>query len=380
MNPTTIPARGGRPPGQLSRRVLNRTLLARQFLLGRTTLPALDVLTHLVAMQAQEPNWPYVGLWTRVAGFRHDELESLLRDRHVVRSTALRSTQHLVGAEDFRWLRPLVQPVLDRTARAPYFARETAGLEPAELDALGRELLAGRTLSRQQLGARLVERWPGRDGRRLAAAVELRQPMTHQPATGSWGRWGNPTAISVTLAEDWLRRPMHAAPPMETLVHRYLAAFGPATVADLQAWSGLTRLREVVDGLRAGLRVLRDEHDRELFDLPDAPLADPDTPAPVRFLPAFDNVLLGHADRTRVISDEHRALVMPGGAMVRPTFLVDGRVRGVWRVAGPALRLSPFGPLARSDRDAVLAEAGRLHPFVAPPGSAPDIAFDRDDD
>lgn len=180
-----------------------------------------------------------MGLWTRLADFRHDDLMALLRDGRVVRSTALRSTQHLTSSNDFRWLRPVVQPVLDRAARTQYFAAQTAGLDIAELTDAGRELMAGQTLPRRKLTLSLAERFPGRDGRVLAGAVELRIPMVHAPVTGAWGAWGNRPNIAITLAEHWIGRPM-AAPRVETMIRRYLAASGPAGVMDIQTWSGLT--------------------------------------------------------------------------------------------------------------------------------------------
>ncbi|MFF5208348.1 winged helix DNA-binding domain-containing protein [Streptosporangium sp. NPDC000396] len=358
----------------LSQRALNRTLLERQLLTRRTSHSALQAVEHLVALQGQEPNWPYVGLWTRLAGFRHDDLEVLLRERRVVRSTMLRSTQHLAGGDDYRWLRPTVQPVLNRTARAAYFTREAAGLDLAEIAGAGRELVAGQTLPRRQLAKLLTERYPGRDGRVLAGTVELQVPMVHPPETGAWGGWGN-RAISVTLAEEWLGRALEASSHVETMIRRYLAAFGPAGVMDIQAWSGLTRLREVVDGMRSQLRVFRDERGKELFDLPGAPLAEAGMPVPVRFLPAFDNILLGHADRTRVISDEDRKKVMPGGAMVLPTFLVDGFVHGTWSVKNSTLLISPFRPLTAATATAVREEAEHLLAFVAPDAPERNIVF-----
>ncbi|MGW5277212.1 winged helix DNA-binding domain-containing protein [Streptomyces sp. NPDC004044] len=358
----------------LSTRTLNRTLLQRQFLAARTSRPALDVVEHLIALQGQEPNWPYVGLWTRLADFRHDELTALLRDRRVVRSAVLRSTQHLTSSDDFRWLRPVVQPVLDRTTRTRYFAAQTAGLDLDEIAATGMELMAGRTLQRHQLASSLTERFPGRDGRVLAGAVELRVPMAHVPATGTWGAWGTRAGIAITVAEHWIGRPM-ATPQVTRLIRRYLAAFGPAGVKDIQAWSGLTRLRETLDELRPQLRVFRDEQGTELFDLPDALLADPDRPVPVRFLPAFDNLLLGHADRARVISEADRKRVMPGQAMVRPTFLVDGFVHGTWSKTGSTLLISPFRPLSQADTAAVLDEAEPLLAFIAPDAVHRSVTF-----
>ncbi|HEX6357175.1 winged helix DNA-binding domain-containing protein [Actinophytocola sp.] len=346
----------------LSRRTLNRTLLTRQFLTERTSLPASVVVERLVAMQSQEPNWPYVGLWTRVAGFRHDDLTALLHDRSVVRSTVLRRTQHLVSGNDFGWLRPTIQPIVDSALRSKFFLTEIDGMDLDELAMTGRELLAGRTLTRREFGRLLAERFPGRHAGRLASTVELKVALVHAPADGAWGRWGTPSSVSVTLAEEWTGRPMATARQLDTMIHRYLAAFGPASVPDMQAWSGLTRLREVVDGM--ALRAYRDEHGKELFDLPDTPLAEDDTPTPVRFLPGYDNLLLGHADRTRVVSDEDRKQVTPGGAVVRPTFLVDGFVRGLWSVADSTLTVIPFRPLSKMDTAAVRTEAERLLPFV----------------
>jgi hypothetical protein len=359
----------------LGRRTLNRALLERQLLLRRSRMPALGAIERLVAVQGQEPNWPYVGLWTRLEGFRHDDLASLLRDRGVVRGPLIRGTQHLATSEDFLWLRPLVQPVLDRALRSAYFARETAGMDLAELADAGRALLADRTISRPQLGRLIAERFPGRDGRVLAAAAQLLLPVVHPPPSGTWGGWSNRGAVPVSLAEAWIGGPMAASPRIETMIGRYLAALGPASVMDIQAWSGHTRLRGTVDGMRPRLRVFRDERGRELFDLPDAPLPGPEPPIPVRFLPAFDNILLGHAERSRVIADEDRKRVMPGGAIVRPTFLVDGFVRGAWSLEGTTLLVRPFRPLSEEDTAEVLEEANRLLGFVELDAEATEVLF-----
>jgi hypothetical protein len=355
----------------LTRRALNRTTLGRQALLERAAMPVLDMVGRLVAVQAQEPDAPYVGLWTRLEGFGHDELAGLLEDRRVVRSTVLRGTQHLVAADDYLWLRPLVQPVLERVWRGT-LGRRSDGVDPAELAAATRGLLAGRTLTRSQLRDLLAERWPGHHGQALAWAAQALVPLVHPPPAGTWRRRG---AIPVALAEDWLGRPL-AAPAPETLLRRYLAAFGPASVADVQAWSGLSRLREVADRLGGELRSCRDEAGRELLDLPEAPLVGPDVPAPVRFLPEFDNLLLGHADRTRVLGDEHRGLVVAGLAAV----LVDGFARAVWtitREGGTAtLVVEALGePLPAADRAAVAQEGARLLAFAAADATGHDVRF-----
>jgi hypothetical protein len=362
---------GGAAP-ILTRRALNRATVGRQGLLERAAMPALDMVGHLVAVQAQEPDAPYLGLWTRLRDFHQDELARLLEDRRVVRSSVLRATQHLVTADDYLWLRPLVRPVLERVQRGT-LGRRNAGVDPAELASAARVLLAGRTLTRPQLRDLLAERWPDHDARALAWAAQALVPAVHPPPAGTWRRRG---AIPFTLAEEWLGRPLAAAPTPEVLLRRYLAAFGPASVADVQAWSGLTRLGEVADRLRGELRPFRDEAGRELLDLADAPLADPDVPAPVRFLPEFDNLLLGHADRTRVLGDEHRGLVVAGQAAV----LVDGFVRAVWTItrrpdAATLVVQALDDHLPAADRAAVAEEGTRLLAFAAADATCHDVRF-----
>jgi hypothetical protein len=329
------PAGGAAPV--LTRPMLNRTTLARQALLERAAMPALDMVGQLVAVQAQEPDAPYVGLWTRLEGFDHAGLARLLEARQVVRSSVLRGTQHLVTGDDYLWLRPLVQPVLERAQRGA-LARRNPGVDPAELASATRGLLAGRTLTRSQLRDLLAERWPDRDAQALVWAAQALVPVVHPPPAGTWRRRG---AVPFTLAEEWLGRPLTAAPAPEAL-----------------------------------LRSFRDEAGRELLDLADAPLADPDVPAPVRFLPEFDNLLLGHADRTRVLSDRHRGLVIRGLAAV----LVDGSVRAVWTIirrpdAATLVVQALDDQLPAADRAAVTDEGIRLLAFAAADATCHDIRF-----
>jgi hypothetical protein len=186
-------------------------------------------------------------------------------------------------------------------------------------------------------------------------------PLIHPPPTGVWRRRGH---VACALAEDWLGGPMEEQPSLRTLVWRYLASCGPASVADLQLWSGLRRLKVEVEALRSELTVFRDERGRELFDIPGLPIATGDEPAPVRFVPEFDNLVLSHDDRSRIIADEYRPRVFPGYSMVHATFLVDGFVAGIWEIKGDELRVAPFGPLASEEADAVRAEADRLLSFL----------------
>jgi hypothetical protein len=347
-------------PEILGRRALNRAALERQWLLRRRSTTAIEAVEHLVGLQAQLPNPPYVGLWSRLTDFGHEELTRLLYDRTLVRSSVLRGTQHLVSAADFRWLRPLMQPALDRGRQAA-FGRRTAGLDLAELADVSRSLLAGQALTRTELRERLAERWPDHDSNALAWSVQALVPLVHTPPNGTWGRGG---ATPFILAEEWLGEPLTGDPSVEELIRRYLTAFGPATVKDMQRWSGLTRLRAVVSAMR--LRTFRDEAGRELFDVPDGPLPDPDTPAPVRFVPEFDNLMVAYDDRSRLIDDDCRKRVFYANAMVAATVLVDGFVRGVWSVERPAtLQIELFSPLSGSERSAVVEEGEALLTFAA---------------
>jgi hypothetical protein len=357
---------------ELSRRDLNRATLARQFLLQRTAMPALGMIEHLVGLQAQTPQTWYVGLWNRLEGFRGGHVSDLLERRQAVRMALMRSTIHLVTAEDGLWLRPLVQPVIERSTNGA-FGQKLAGLDRDELAAAGRACVDERPLTFSELGARLRERWPDRDAAAMAQAVRARVPLVQVPPRGLWGRSG---PIEHTSVESWLGRPVAADPSPATMVLRYLAAFGPATVRDVQAWSGLTRLAEVVDRLRTELVTFRDGEGRELFDLPDAPRPDPGTPAPARLLYDYDNLLLSHADRRRFVTDDYRARgeefiasnVMPS------IVLVDGFTAGTWKVLrqrGTAkLAIQPFtGRLPEPVEAALTTEgAGLLH-FLAPDDS-----------
>jgi hypothetical protein len=356
----------------LGPRELNRATLERQMLLRRRKLPAVEAIEHLVGMQAQAPAPPYVGLWTRLKDFHPDELARLILERRAVRIALMRNTVHLVSTRDCLALRPLVQPVFDRTLYSSRANR--AHLEGIDIEALvaaGRALLEERPRTAKELGQLLQEQWPERDPASLARAIRHLVPLIQVPPRGLWGKSG-PAAH--TTAEAWLGRPLGPASSLEETILRYLGAFGPATVKDVQTWSGLTRLGEVIERLRPRLRIFRDEHGKELFDVPEAPMPDPDTPAPPRYLPEFDNLILSHADRTRVIAEEYRKAIASKNGMVPASVLVDGFVRGTWKTEqsrGKAtLEIKPFEPLTKGDRDALAEEGERLIRFVAEPDGA----------
>lgn len=375
----------------LSLRALNRALLDRQMLLREFRPPArggagaegsaaraeriIGLVEHLAGLQAQAPFPPYYGLWSRLAGFRPEELAGLISDRRVVRIALMRGTIHLVSARDCLLLRPLIQPVLDRALKA-VFGQELAGLDRRALAAAGRALVEEQPRTFSDLGASLAQRWPGRTPAALAQGVRALVPLVQVPPRAIWGAAGQ---ARHTSAESWLGRPLDGDASLDTLLTRYLAAFGPASVRDAQAWSGLTRLQEVADRLRPGLRTFRDERGTELFDLPEAPRPDPASPAPARLVAEFDNLVLSHADRARIISEPSRQRMFTRNGIFPGTVLVDGFVAGMWRItrsrAAATLTVELFEPLRRPDRDAVTREGQRLLEFAAAASDAHEVRF-----
>lgn len=346
----------------LSRRALNRATLERQLLLARSPMGIRAALEHLIGLQAQEPDSWYTGLWSRLEDFDPTELSGMLESREAVRIALMRSTIHLVTTEDALRLRPLLQPAVARPMQAGAWRRQLETLHAEEITAAGRSALEAEPLTNTELGARLRERWPDATASDLGMAVRVWVPLVQVPPRGLWGRSG--PARHAPL-EAWVGRPLKAALPVDELVLRYLAAFGPATPADMSRWSGLTRLREVFERLRPNLVTLQDEAGRELYDLPDAPRPDEATPAPVRLLYDFDTLLLAHDDRTRFISHElRRRLLVEDALYFNGTVLVDGYVAGLWRFDGKRaerqLLIRPLTPLSAADKTAVFEEAERL--------------------
>lgn len=352
----------------LSLRDLNRATLARQHLLERVDRPAVDEVAHLVGLQAQAPFPPYFGLWSRLESFTADELVAGLEDRSLVRCSLHRGTIHLVTARDALWLAPIVQPLYtQRVGVDPATAGEVDGLDLDAVAAAGRTLLEAAPRTGADLGAALAERWPDRAPRALDRVVTMMVPNVQVPPRALWGRSAPP--VLATL-EQWTGHPLVEEASTEELVLRYLGAFGPASTMDLQRWIGLTRLSPVVKGLRPQLVTFRNEAGKELFDLPDAPRPGGDAPAPVRLVAAFDDVLLGHDDRTRIHRGEHRKRLYPVNGVIPATVLVDGFVAGLWRwevARGTAtVTLEPLAPWTNATRHEAHAEAERLLALAAP--------------
>ena len=361
--------------GTVTLRELNRALLERQFLVQRQGITAPEMIERLAGLQAQSPAGPYVGLWTRLDDFGRDVLASATADRSVVKAAWLRGTPHLVTAADYRRHRATLQPVLSAGFH-DIAKRRAPGIDVDAVVAAAREHFAEAPRTFAELSAWLTERWPDDDVGAMRHAVRMHLPIVQVPVeTG----WSYPAKPRFTLADEWLGEPVPVEPAnaaagdeaTDDLVRRYLTAFGPAGVTDVQSWSGLPKedVAAAIERLRPTLATYK-EGRTELLGPADVPLPDADTPAPPRFLPEYDNVLLSHRKRTRIVADEHRKQVYLPGLRVAPTVLVDGFVAGTWKVTkakgGATLEVTPFGRLAKADRAALVDEGERLVRFVEP--------------
>ncbi len=346
-------------------------------LLGREDVSAYEAVRRLAGLQAQVPNPPYVGLWTRLRGFGRDDLTGLIEDRRVVRSSMMRATLHLTTAEDYLLLRPAIQAALDRSLRS-IAGKRLEGLDLDRLVSAARAMVEEGPRTSKELQGRLLEIEPDRDPSALAYLVRMRLPLVQTPPAGTWSTGGSPR---FALPEPWLgARLADPGESLRALVLRYLAAFGPAGARDFQAWSGLTGAKALLQEMRQEIVVFRDEGGNELFDLPGAPLPPADTPAPPRFVPEYDNLVLSHANRRRVIADGDRKAVFLSAARVRATILLDGFVAGVWRIEkaknSVALIVEPFASLAPQDRDALAEEGERLLRFSTDGQPELDVGFE----
>jgi hypothetical protein len=348
------------PVQTLDRRTLNRATLDRQWLAERRPASASDAITHLVGLQAQEPLEPYAGLWARLQDFRPGELVELLESRRAVRTLMMRRTLHLLSADDCVAMRPLFQAMLVQKVRSG-LGRRLDGVDLDALAAAGRPLFHERPQILNDVARAVAGRWPDAVVRDLGDALSSLVELIQVPPRGLWGRQA--PAANTTI-EAWLGTEPRPEVNLDDVVRRYLRAYGPATSSDIRSWSGLTGLPAVIDRLRPELVSYRDERGRELLDLADATLPDPDLPAPSRFLPAFDNAVLGYDDRSRIIDDEHRGLSIMGARYV----LVDGRVAAVWDSAGDdggvTVTVQPLRALTRDERRDVTEEAERLAAFL----------------
>ncbi|MGH8957559.1 MAG: winged helix DNA-binding domain-containing protein [Acidimicrobiia bacterium] len=347
---------------RITDRQLNRATLERQLLLSRASMPPLSAVKKLVGLQAQNPLDPYLALWSRLEGFDPDAFGQLIVDRALVRITVMRGTIHLLTAEDALWLRPLTQPVLTaELSRHREFAPLLAGVDLDPILTVARTLLSAQPLSGPKLRSALAERFPDLDPAALAYACRCLLPLVQAPPRGVWG---NTRQVEVTTLDSWVGKPLDPTPSRTRLWLRYLAAFGPASVADVSNWSRLTGWRQVVEDSRPQLVVFRSERGTELFDLPDAPRPDPDIPAPIRFLPEYDNLLLGHADRSRFGTQANSSAVR---GPIKGSVLVEGTVQAIWRFGGNSKEgrslVIEHWPLTTKLRTAVADEAAQVARF-----------------
>jgi hypothetical protein len=352
----------------LSLRQLNRTTLARQLLLERAAMTVADAIARLVGCQAQLARPPYVGMWTRLrdAVQVREELAAEIERRNIVKATFVRGTLHLIPADDYLKFRASLQPVLTNALEAVLKERGAHVDVPRLVDA-AREFLQAEPRSFAEITKLFKRLEPDGDAGGMRYAVRTHLPLVQVPTQTRWSYPGNP---KFTLAEAWLGSVPPTHEHLPDLVKRYLAAFGPATIQDMQTWSYLPNLQPVFETLKPDLVCYRDKRGRVLFDLPELPLEAEDVPAPVRFLPEFDNLVLAHQDRSRFVPTAYRSKVYLPGLRVAATILIDGFVAGTWtteRVKQTStVVVTPFEVVSKPVRAALNEEAEHLARFVEP--------------
>lgn len=353
------------PDRILKLRELNRATLARQMLLERETLSVPAAIERLVGLQAQLASAPYVGLWTRLRDFQREDLAKEIESRKVVKATMMRATLHLCSTDDYARFRATLKPLL--IGAAGEIAKRRGGdFDMDKVLKAARKFIGEKPRTFAEISDMLTSLMPDHDVGAMRYSVRTHIPLVQVPINTGWSYSNKP---EFTLAESWIGRPISPEDNLRDLVFRYLAAFGPASVTDAQTWLGM-KLKETFEKLRPELQTYRGEGRTELFDLPELSLPAEDAPAPVRFLPEYDNLLLSHSNRTRVIADEYRSKVYLPGLRVAATILMDGFVRGVWKIektkTAATILIEPFDKLSKKDCAALTDEAERLVRFVDP--------------
>ena len=362
---------------RLSLRQLNRTLLARQMLLKRQDMRPLAATERLLGLQSQIPNPPYIGLWTRLRYFKRDQLSELLESRQIVRAPWIRSTLHLVSAADHQRFQSLIQPALLRGLRSFFGARGT-DLDIERLVKIAKPFLESNQPSIGALREHLQEHEPQLNKEAMAYAVRSCLPLVQTPPSGSWGVG---TRATYTTAESWLGPTTSSVPSdLPSLFRRYLGGYGPASVMDFQTWTGMTRLKSQLEPALGDLMVYQSESGSDIYDLPGATIAAPDALAPVRFLPEYDNLLIAHRDRSRILPDAYRKKVFLSAGRVIGTVLIDGFVGATWKVKtdkhGLTLTVKLFAAQPKDCLRAIEAEGDRLIRFFDDQASDHTILID----
>ena len=355
-------------------RELNRATLARQMLLERHAMKVPKAVAHLLGLQAQLPRPPFIGLWTRLEGLARADVARAIESKAVVRATAMRGTIHLMAAADFLAFRSCLQDGLDAGLHA--ILRERAGT--IDFPRLRAAALAyfRSPHNFEDARAHLARAFPGGDVRALGYAARLGVPLVQVPGGDAWSF---PARAGFVSAETWLGKPVTPAAPLDRLVLRYLAAYGPATAKDAQAWLGVAGLDAVFEALSSKLARIDAGKGKPLYDLPDAPRPDADTPAPVRFLPEWDSAIVTRADE-RFVARAHRPRVFLPGLRVAALVLVDGVAAATWKIAATSrkatLQVEAFGKWTAAIRREVESEGQALLRFVEPDVTSYDFSIE----
>lgn len=361
-------------PQTLDERTLNRALLARQMLLERQDIDVAEAIERLDGLQAQEARPPFIALWSRLKNFRREDLLKALADRTVVKATFARGTLHLVTAGDYLAFRTTHARVLE-AAMLPEMKEMAKVVPVADLIAAAHRVLTDGAATFVELRAALAKRWPDLNERHMGYAVRLNLPLV---ATPDDSQWGGKAGAAFALADLWLGKAPTETENLEGIVRHYLVAFGPATVADIQTFTGFKGLKAVVEGM--DLATFRHTAGKTLYDVNDGLFVDANTPAPARFLADFDGVMLAHADRARIISEENRKRLGNKNLRVPAVFLVDGFAAGSWSLAATktkaTLTATPFDTLTKAAKDALIAEGEALLRFVAPEAKTVTVQFE----
>jgi hypothetical protein len=362
----------------LSNRALNRATLARQMLLERSDWTPVEVVEFLCGLQSQQTHDPYIALWTRLNGFHHEDLTRLITDKTLLRATTMRGTLHLHTVGDMVGIRALVQPFLSAQWQSNFLKRFGSENKAAALKA-GIKLIDKEPMTSGKLGNDLKVKYPTAEPIALQTLVALHETLIQIPPTRVWGSGHAPVLQRI---EKWLPDAPRPSLSRETLVQRYLAAFGPASINDMQTWCRLTKLSAEFKRIENELVTFEDEDGRVLYDLPDAPRPDGDTPAPVRFLPLYDNVYLGYDDRRRMLSPATAHLGNMFQAF-KPAVLIDGQINAGWAIeykkGAAILAIAPYRKFTKSERQELEDEGLRFVMFMRPDAATWDISYRKRD-
>ncbi|MDZ4770920.1 MAG: winged helix DNA-binding domain-containing protein [Chloroflexota bacterium] len=346
-------------------RALNRTFLQRQHLLRPADMTPMAMTAHLLGLQAQVNNPPYIGLWTRLQTFERDALTEALRARQIVRAAAWRSTLHLMTAADYLALRRAFEPALIKGLNAFFGTRARALDVPLVVD-VARQIYEDAPRTQAEIRTILLESFPDNDPDALAYCARSYLSLVQVFPGGTWSKGGSPAYAAAESHLSASANPDYAIMPV---FRRYLAACGPASIMDFQTWTGMTRLKGVIESHQGEFRLYTDANGVALYDLPEMAIVEADTPAPIRFIPEYDNVLLSHSDRNRILADADYRKVFLSAARVLATVLVDGFVAAAWRVDRDKKRLiltiAPFAALTAEVTTQIEAEALKVLAFVA---------------